>query len=272
VRIDGKVVLELGTIVAPDAVVEVAGKRVRPAREHTYVMMHKPVSVMTTMRDPEGRRTIVELLPKTLPRVVPVGRLDYDTSGLLLLTDDGDLAHRLLHPRYGVEKTYRATIVGELTPDAIRSLREGVQTPEFHSSRAHVKIVARQSKPLSRHKFVTVVEVTIHEGRNRQVRKMFEALGRPVLALARLRFGPLELGSLSVGGVRPLTSHEIAALRGSAASGGAGASTTGMGASAKNSAEEAGVGKAASKTPPAEANIHGGGRTNSRSDRSRVPR
>jgi 23S rRNA pseudouridine2605 synthase len=206
VRIDGKVVRELGTDVSSDAIVEIGGKRVEAAREFTYIMLNKPVAVMTTMRDPEGRRTVVELLPKTLPRVVPVGRLDYDTSGLLLFTDDGDLANRLVHPRYGVEKTYRAMLSGRLSPQDVTFLQEGVRTDEFEAAGARLRVVATRREG-------SVVDLTIHEGRNRQVRKMFETLGHPVFSLSRLRFGPLALGALPAGRTRPLTANEVKALR-----------------------------------------------------------
>jgi 23S rRNA pseudouridine2605 synthase len=205
VRIDGQVVHALGTIVPPDATVEVNGKLVQLPSAHTYVIMNKPAGVVTTMSDPAGRRTVAEALPKSLPRVVPVGRLDYDTSGLLLLTDDGDLANRLLHPRYGVDKTYRATVRGRLSPDEVRYLLEGVKTPEFRAAQARLRVVATRRDH-------SIIDLTIHEGRNRQVRKMFEALGHPVLALERVRFGPLRLGALPAGAVRQLSEREVAQL------------------------------------------------------------
>jgi 23S rRNA pseudouridine2605 synthase len=167
--------------------------------------MNKPTGVMTTMRDPAGRRTVAQLLPRSLPRLVPVGRLDYDTSGVLLLTDDGDVANRLLHPRYGVDKTYRATVRGHLSAEDVRYLHEGVRTPEFRAARARIRVIARRRDH-------SIVDLTIHEGRNRQVRKMFEALGHPVLALERIRFGPLRLGALPTGAVKQLSEREIAAL------------------------------------------------------------
>jgi 23S rRNA pseudouridine2605 synthase len=205
VRIDGQVVNALGTIVPPDARVEVNGKLVQLPSTHTYVIMNKPAGVVTTMSDPAGRRTVAQTLPKSLPRVVPVGRLDYDTSGLLLLTDDGDLANRLLHPRYGVDKTYRATVRGRLSPDEVRYLLEGVKTPEFRAAQARLRVVATRRDH-------SIIDLTIHEGRNRQVRKMFEALGHPVVALERVRFGPLRLGALPAGAVRQLSEREVAQL------------------------------------------------------------
>jgi 23S rRNA pseudouridine2605 synthase len=210
VRVDGVVVRELGVDVPEGARVDVSGQRIALAADRTYVVMNKPTSVVTTMRDPAGRRTVAEILPKELPRVVPVGRLDYDTSGLLLLTDDGDLANLLMHPRYGVEKTYRATVRGRLSPDDVRELYEGVRTPEFQAAGAKLRVVASRRD-------TSVIDLTIHEGRNRQVRKMLEALGHPVLTLERTRFGPLRLGPLDLGSTRRLTDRELAALRAEAA-------------------------------------------------------
>ena len=206
VRINGKVVRELGTIVMPGDKVDVSGTPVAPVERTAYLVVHKPVGVMTTMRDPQGRRTIAELVPKHLPRVVPVGRLDYDTAGVLLMTNDGALANRLLHPRYGVEKTYRATIAGRLSPDEVKRLHDGVQLdPHEGACGARVRVVSVRAGS-------SVVDVTVHEGRNRQVRRMFELLGHPVQALVRLRFGPVSLGDLPVGHTRPLTAKELSAL------------------------------------------------------------
>jgi 23S rRNA pseudouridine2605 synthase len=140
------------------------------------------------------------------PGLFPVGRLDYGTAGALLLTDDGELAHLLLHPRFGVEKTYRAEITGRLSADDVRRLQAGVALDDGRAAGAKVRVLAtRQDR--------CVVDVTIHEGRNRQVRRMFEALGHRVLCLTRTRFGPVRLGALPPGHVRGLTPKEIEALR-----------------------------------------------------------
>jgi len=204
VRINGRVVRELGTIVAAGDAVCVDGAQVGPPETFTYLLLHKPSGVVTTMRDPAGRRTVADLLPKG-PRVVPVGRLDYATDGALLLTNDGELAHSLLHPRFGVEKTYRATIVGRVEAEDLRRLREGILIDRRPTSTAAVRAVAFDGGR-------SVVELTIHEGRNRQVRRMFEALGHRVVSLTRTRFGPLTLGRLAPGKVRPLTAKERSAL------------------------------------------------------------
>jgi 23S rRNA pseudouridine2605 synthase len=204
VRINGRIVRELGTLVHPGDRVDVQGKRIALPARPTYLVLHKPLRVVTTMRDPQRRRTIADLVPRT-PGLFPVGRLDYDTSGVLLLTDDGELAHRLLHPSFGVEKMYRAQIAGRLGPDDVRSLIRGVSLAEFRAAGAKVRVVAARPDQ-------TVVDVTIHEGRNRQVRRMFEAVGHRVLTLTRIRFGPLQLGRLRPGHVRSLTAKERVAL------------------------------------------------------------
>lgn len=206
VRVNGKIVRELGTTVSETDRVDVSGTPIVLQNEPTYLLLHKPVNVMTTMRDPEGRRTVADLIPKGVPRVVPVGRLDYDTSGVLLLTNDGELANVLTHPRFGVDKTYRVVVKGRLLPDEIRRLQSGVWLEEFKAAGAAVRVVATRRE-------TSVLDITIHEGKNRQVRRMFEAVGHPVVALARMRFGPLRLGDLQPGQTRPLTARELAQLR-----------------------------------------------------------
>ena len=208
VRVNGKVVRELGTSVDDGDVVEFNGQTVSPALEPAYIVMHKPLGVMTTMRDPEGRRTIADVLKSggITRRVVPVGRLDYDTSGVLLLTDDGSLAHVLTHPKFGVEKTYRAMLRGRLTPAQVASMQQGIRLDDGRAQPAQLRVVAARRD-------ASHVDITIHEGRNRQVRRMFEELGHDVLGLTRLRFGPIGLGDMSPGEVREVSSRELSALR-----------------------------------------------------------
>ena len=206
VRVNGKVVRELGTSVSANDRVDVSGAPVVLKNEPVYVVLHKPFGVMTTMHDPEGRRTVADLIPKGMPRVVPVGRLDYDTSGVLLLTNDGELANILTHPRFGVEKLYRATVQGRLLPEEVRRLQSGVLLEEFRAAGTQLHVVAVRRD-------TSVIDITVHEGKNRQVRRMFEAVGHPVVALTRLRFGPVKLGDLPAGHTRPLLPRELSALR-----------------------------------------------------------
>jgi pseudouridine synthase len=191
---------QLNTVVGRRDVVEVDGDRVELQRL-AYVLLHKPAGVVTTVRDPHGRRTVVDLVPAK-PRVVPVGRLDADTTGALLLTNDGDLAHRLAHPRYGVPKVYEAEVEGSPSADALARLRDGIELEEGRTAPAEVRLLARGR-----------VELTLHEGRNRQVRRMLDAVGHPVRRLHRSRYAELDLGGLEPGAWRILTSGEVAALR-----------------------------------------------------------
>jgi 23S rRNA pseudouridine2605 synthase len=207
VRVDGRTVRTLGTTIAENARVEVDGAVARLPLGKTYLVMNKPTGVMTTLRDPQGRRTVRDLLPSRMPRVVPVGRLDYETSGVLLLTNDGELTHRLLHPRFGVEKTYRARVDRPLSADDLRRLRTGVEiAPGERTLPCRVHALAGR-------KGAVVLEITLNEGRNRQVRRMLEAVGRTVVRLERIRFGPLALGELALGKTRFLTTRELAQLR-----------------------------------------------------------
>lgn len=206
VRVNGKTVRELGTSVADGDRVELAGKLVKVPDAKRYLVLNKPPKVMTTMRDPEGRRTVASLVPREGGRVVPVGRLDYDTSGLLFLTNDGDLAHVLTHPKFGVEKTYRAIVQGRIAGDDMKKFLEGIRLDDGRSRPAKIRVV--RAGPAA-----SEIDVTIHEGRNRQVRRMLEATDHPVLSLVRLKFGPLSLGDLPLGNWRDATERELSALR-----------------------------------------------------------
>ena len=209
VTIDG-VVSQPGSQVPAGATVAVDGSPVAVERM-VYLMLNKPVGYVTTMSDPEGRPKVVDLID-VVERVVPVGRLDAMTSGLLLLMNDGDLAHRLGHPRHGVKKTYRAIVRGLPGSAALRKLTQGVYLDDGRTQPADVKMLAARSGGAE-------LEITIKEGRNRQVRRMCAAVGYPVMELERIAYGPLTLGRLSVGTCRALKPHELEALR-AAASGG----------------------------------------------------
>jgi len=195
---------ELNTVVGARDVVDVDGNKVE-RQPLVYILLNKPTGVVTTASDPQGRPTVVDLVSHDV-RVVPVGRLDVDTSGALLLTNDGQLAHRLAHPRYGVPKVYDVDVGGSPSPDELEVLRKGVELEDGKTAPAGVRIIRRGSR-LSR------LEVTLHEGRNRQVRRMCDAVGLPVQSLHRRRYAGLRLVGLRPGEWRELTPDEIAALR-----------------------------------------------------------
>jgi 23S rRNA pseudouridine2605 synthase len=191
----------LNSFVGARDTVEVDGEPVR-AQRLAYVLLHKPAGTVTTARDPQGRPTVVELVDLA-ERVVPVGRLDADTTGALLLTNDGPLAHRLSHPRYGVEKTYVVDVAGEPDEAALRRLAEGVELEDGRTAPARVRRLAPSR-----------IELTIHEGRNRQVRRMFDTVGHPVTLLHRNSYAGLTLAGLEAGHWRELDRDEVEALKG----------------------------------------------------------
>jgi 23S rRNA pseudouridine2605 synthase len=208
VSVNGVVVTELGVKVDPTVdEVAVDGVVVRLAEGPVYYAFHKPVEVMTTMSDPQGRRTVAEFFPPDAPAgLFPVGRLDYDSEGLLILTTDGDLAQTLLHPKHHVTKTYLATVQGVPSPATLAHLRRGVELDDGMTAPAGATLVSRTGGR-------AIVELRISEGRKRQVRRMLSAVGHPVTRLVRVGFGPVQLGDLPAGEVRPLTRNEIEALR-----------------------------------------------------------
>jgi 23S rRNA pseudouridine2605 synthase len=202
VAVDGEVVTDPARDVAQGDRVEVDGKAVSGAEPRVVYAVNKPLGVVSTARDTHGRSTVVELVPARGLRLYPVGRLDVDSSGLILLTNDGELANRLTHPRYEVPKTYMARLGGgRVGEGALRALRDGVELDDGRTAPAR----ARRVKP-------DLIELTIHEGRNRQVRRMCEAVGHPVLALERIGFGPLRLDGLAPGAHRRLSEAEIERL------------------------------------------------------------
>jgi pseudouridine synthase len=190
----------LNTFVGDGDSVEVDGEPVSKQRL-AYVLLHKPAGVVTTARDPHGRRTVVDLVPRDT-RVVPVGRLDADTTGALLLTNDGPLAHRLAHPRYGVEKVYEVDVEGAPSAEARRRLAEGVDLEDGRTAQARVRSLGRSR-----------LELVLHEGRTHQVKRMCEAVGHPVRTLHRSRYASLDLDGLEAGAWRRLRADEVARLR-----------------------------------------------------------
>jgi 23S rRNA pseudouridine2605 synthase len=207
VQVNGEIVTSLGTKVDPERdVVSVDGELLDLGVTHAYFALNKPAGYVTTMSDPEGRPTIADLLPSGPPGLFAVGRLDLGTEGLLLLTNDGELGARLLHPRYHVPKTYRALVAGQPTERELERLREGILLDDGPTQPAEVEALATGSRN-------TLVRITIHEGRKRQVRRMFSALGHPVEELKRVSFGPIQLAEQPEGTVRELTAEEVAALK-----------------------------------------------------------
>ena len=187
--------------------VEFKGKQVKPLAEHIYLMLNKPAGYLTTRRDERKRPTVMDLVADLPDTIYPVGRLDLETEGLLLFTNDGDFAYRLLHPSHEVEKTYLVWVKGVPSTNAVQRLRQGVTIPSGTTAPAKVKRL-KVSKDGATAKF----EVVIHEGKKRQVRLMFKAVGHPVIRLKRVRIGNLRLGNLPSGAYRFLTSAEISEL------------------------------------------------------------
>lgn len=202
VCVNGQVVQTLGTQVEESDEVTFCGKKVCRQAEEVYYMLHKPVGYVTTVQDEKHRQTVLDLIEDESHRVYPVGRLDYNTSGLLLLTNDGALTYGLTHPKYHVNKCYEVKVKGVLSEEAKKALKCGVMLDGKLTYPAHLKVLKKGEKS-------TLFHLTIHEGRNRQVRRMCEAVGYPVLSLKRISVGKLTLGDLEVGKYRALTNEEI---------------------------------------------------------------
>jgi 23S rRNA pseudouridine2605 synthase len=208
VAVNGAQVSQMGAQVTPDDCVELDGRLVTPVTDLRYILYHKPWGEVTTVCDDRGRDTVLDRFQGFPVRIYPVGRLDYDSGGLLLLTNDGALTQRLLHPSRLVDKAYLARVTGRVSPQSLDALRRGVPIgpDERPTAPAQVRVTGRET-------FATTLSVTIHEGRNRQVRRMFQAVGHRVLALRRVRFGPLSLGDLPPGAWRELTAAEVESLQ-----------------------------------------------------------
>lgn len=204
VWVNGERVTELGARVEVGAdTVTLNGKTITPEKKKYYIMLNKPVGYVSTVHDQFERPTVIDLIGGEInARLVPVGRLDYDTEGLLLLTNDGDFTYRVTHPKFRTNKTYVAVLAGGITVSGLNRLRRGVEIDGYKTSPAELEI-------LSSERGKTVIKITIHEGRNRQVRKMFESVGSRVAELKRISIGTVELGNLPLGRWRHLTSHEV---------------------------------------------------------------
>ena len=207
VTVNGRIVRELGTKADPEKdAIKVSGKLIHLPQSKTYIVLNKPRGFITSMKDPEGRPVVTELLKGVKARVVPVGRLDYDTEGLLIMTNDGDLAHSLMHPSHVISKIYLAKVKGIIEDKAIERLEKGVKLREGVTAPARVK---KLKKSVAN----SWVEITVHEGRYRQVRRMLEEVGYPVIKLIRVTYGSLALGNVPLGKYRHLTSDEVKLLK-----------------------------------------------------------
>jgi len=206
VEVDGEVVTRLGTKVDPrTAVIRVDGKRLPPVSDFVYLVLNKPTGVVSTMSDPEGRRCLADVVSDRPERLFHVGRLDTDTSGLILLTNDGDFAHKMAHPSFEIEKTYVAEVEGELFRRIVKQLREGVTLEDGPVTVSRARIVEAYSEK-------SIIELVIHEGRNRIVRRLLDEVGYPVRKLTRTQFGPVTMRGLSSGQMRELTADELGIL------------------------------------------------------------
>lgn len=206
VSVNGKILKEPGYAVQDDDEVRVYGRVITPEEKEYYYLLNKPIGYVTTTRDKEGRPTVMDLVREEQVRLFPVGRLDYNTSGLLILTNDGELSNKLMHPSNEFSKKYRVRAAGTVTQTEAERLRKGVDIGGFVTSPAEVRLV-RHDRGSS------IVEITIHEGKNRQVRRMFKAIGHPVQELERIGLGRLVIGRLAVGSYRKLSKEEVQYLK-----------------------------------------------------------
>ena len=206
VKVNGAVLKEPGYEVKTGDKVEVNGNLIASSQKMEYVLINKPLGMVTTVSDDRDRATVMDVVADIDARLFPVGRLDYNTSGALIMTNDGDLAYRLTHPKHEVYKTYRARVAGVLSAEKVSRLRRGVDIGGFVTSPARVNIIRGTKNS-------TIVEISIHEGKNRQVRKMFKAVGNPVQELTRIAIGDIYLGHLKEGHYRKLNREEIEYLK-----------------------------------------------------------
>lgn len=207
VEVNGKVVRTIGAKADPEKDhIKLNGRLIQPMQQKVYLMLNKPRGYVTTLKDPEGRPTVTDLLAGVYQRVYPVGRLDFDAEGLLLFTNDGQLAAHLMHPRFEVSKTYLVKIKGCLSDQEIENLEAGVRLSDGMSAPCRIKKVRKTAEN-------SWIELNMHEGRNREVKRMMEHAGHPVLKLKRIRFASLELEGLEIGEYRYLTGREIEKLK-----------------------------------------------------------
>jgi len=212
VEVNGQVVSTPGTKISGYERICVDGKEIRREQRKVYILLNKPVGYISSAKDQFSRKTVLDLVGTVNERIYPVGRLDYDTSGLIILSNDGDFANMMMHPRHQIQKVYRAEIVGKLSGEDIKSIEKGMHIDDYDYMTAPAKVrIVNAAEDRS------IVEVTIHEGKNRQVRKMFEALRHPVLRLKRIAIGSIGIGGLEEGKWRYLSKNEILELKKTAA-------------------------------------------------------
>ena len=205
IKVNGNTVTELGIKVNPEIdKVEYNGKLIKNVEEKVYVLLNKPIDYVTTVKDQFDRPIVTDLIKGVSVKLLPVGRLDMYTSGALILTNDGDFIYRVTHPKHEIEKTYNATVKGIITEDDVDKLRNGVEIDEYITKTAQVKILK-----IDKEKNISRIQITIHEGKNRQVRKMCEAVGKKVLALHRAKIGSIDVKDLKLGEWRYLNKKEI---------------------------------------------------------------
>lgn len=207
VKVNGQVVKELGVKVGPNDKIEVNEVPLQKEAP-VYFLLYKPRGVISAVSDDKNRKVVIDYFPHIQERIYPIGRLDYDTSGLLLLTNDGEFANALMHPKHEVDKVYVAKVKGIPLRENLKKLDKGIRLEDGKTAPAKTKVLS-----VDKRKQTAIVEITIHEGRNRQVRRMFEAIGHPVLKLKRERYGYLTLHGLSAGDARELTPHEVKQMR-----------------------------------------------------------
>ncbi|WP_173918754.1 pseudouridine synthase [Halobacillus sp. Marseille-Q1614] len=207
VTVNGKVVKELGTKVSSNDKVEVEGVPI-VKEQPVYYLLYKPRGVISSVKDDKGRKVVTDFLPEVEERIFPIGRLDYDTSGVLLLTNDGDFANLLMHPSYQIDKVYVVKTKGIPSSDQLKSFKKGINVEGERLKAVHAKVMSTDQK-----KNTAIVQVILHEGKNRQVRKMFDAIGIPVDKLKRERYGFITLDGMNAGDFRPLKPHEVKKLR-----------------------------------------------------------
>ena len=206
VKVNGAVLREPGYDVQEGDRVEVNGRQIEAQEKKVYILLNKPLGYVTTVSDDKERLTVMDLVQDVDARIFPVGRLDYNTSGMLIMTNDGDFAYKLTHPKHELTKTYRARVAGVLSTEKVWKLRNGVDIGGFVTCKARVDVVKGLPKS-------TIVDITIHEGKNRQVRKMFKAVGNNVQELERIAIGDIRLGRLAEGHYRKLTREEVEYLK-----------------------------------------------------------